>query len=187
MSVLRSHQPDSEPKAKPRPKGRLYAVTPETEVIALRRAGAAKAPGFRDRSPEAVSEHGSDVSRTSATQANPPRSMSMLPLFAAAFAVRFGGAAAASECPKHIADTQALIDRVNANMESDEDRMPRDMAGLAFALLDDARMLLGAARRNHGELQRPYDHARAFAKADAALGHARAAEILHSRYARQRG
>lgn len=175
MFVLRSHQPDAEPKSNPKPKpklkGRLYAVTPETEVLARRRAA------------ETVPECGSDVARTSATQANPPRSISMLPLFAAAFAVRFGGAAAASECPKHIADTQALIDRISADMEADEDRMPGDMAGLAYALLDDARMLLAAARCNHEAPHRPYDHARAFAKADAALGHARAAQILHSRYA----
>jgi hypothetical protein len=187
MFVLRSHQPDAEPRSKPKPKpkpnGRLYAVTPETESHARRRAGAAKASGRFGRPPDAVPECGSDVARTSATQANPPRSMSMLPLFAAAFAVRFGGAAAASECPKHIADTQALIDRISADMDCDEDRMPGDMAGLAYALLDDARMLLAAARCNHEAPHRPYDHARAFAKADAALGHARAAQILHSRYA----
>jgi hypothetical protein len=187
MSVLQSHQPDTEPKAKPKPKpkGRLYAVTPETEVLARRRAGAAEALAHRGSPPETVSECGSDVARTSATQANPSRSTTMLPIFAAAFAVRFGGAAAASECPKHIADTQELIDRISADMEADEDRMPGDMAGLAYALLDDARMLLGAARRNHEEPHRPYDHARAFAKADAALGHARAAQILHSRCAQQ--
>jgi len=191
MFVLRSHQQDAEPKskpkskAKPKPKGRLYAVTPETEALARRRAGAAEALARRGSPPETVSECGSDVTRTSATQANPSRSISMLPLFAAAFAVRFGGAAAASECPKHIADTQALIDRISADMDCDEDRMPDDMAGLAYALLDDARMLLAAARRNHEAPHRPYDHARAFAKADAALGHARAAQILHSRCAQQ--
>ena len=181
MSVLQTQQPaqqpDTEPKAKakpkpkPKPKGRLYAVTPETEALARRRARAA----------EAMSERGSDAARTSATQANPSRSISMLPLFAAAFAVRFGGVAAASECPKHIADTQALIDRVSGNMESDEDRMLDDMVELVYALLDDARMLLSAARLNHEDPQGPYDHARAFAKADAALGYARAAEVLQTR------
>lgn len=184
MPVLRSHKPDTEPK--PKPNGRLYAVTPEMENLARRRAGAIEVSGRRGRRPEAVSDCDSDVARTSTTQANPSSSISMLPLFAAAFAVRFGGAAAAFECPKHIADTQALIDRVSANMESDEDRMPDDMVELVYALLDDARMLLSAARRNHEEPQGPYDHARAFAKADAALGHSRAAEILHSRSAQQR-
>ena len=180
MSVVRSRKPDTEPK----PNGRLYAVTPETESLARRRAGAAS--GHRGRRPEAVSDCDSDVARTSTKQATPSRNMSILPLFAAAFAVRFGGAAAATECPKHIADTQASIDRVSDDMESDEDRMPNDMVELVYALLDDARMLLGAARRNHEEPQGPYDHARAFAKADAAFGHARAAKILHSRCAQQR-
>jgi len=184
MSVLRSHKPDTEPK--PKPNGRLYSVTPETESLARARAAPGEASGRRGRRPEAVSDCDSDVARTSTTQANPSSSISMLPLFAAAFAVRFGGATAAIECPKHIADTQALIDRVSANMESDEDRMPDDMVELVYALLDDARMLLSAARRNHEEPQGPYDHARAFAKADAALGHSRAAEILHSRSAQQR-
>jgi hypothetical protein len=110
----------------------------------------------------------------------------MLPLFAAAFAVRFGGAAAAIECPKHITDTQASIDRVSDGMECDEDRMPNDMVELIYALLDDARMLLAAARCNHEYPQGPYDHARAFAKADVALGYARAAKIMHSRCAQQR-
>lgn len=184
MFVLRSHQPDTEPM--PQSSGRLYAITPETEGLARRRLDASEVWGRCDGRLEAVPNCDSNIARTSTMQPSPSRNMSMLPLFAAAFAVRFGGAAAASECPRHIADTQALIDRVNADMECDEDRMPQDMVGLAYALLDDARMLLGAARRNHEEPHRPYDHARAFAKADAALGHARAAEILHSRYAPQR-
>lgn len=104
-----------------------------------------------------------------------------MPLFAAAFAVRFGGAQAASACPKHFADVQALIDRVSAGVDRARERLPRDRAELVHALLDDARMLLDAARRNHEQPGGPYDHARAFAKADAALGHARAAQIVSSR------
>ena len=184
MSVPQSQKPDTEPKRKP--NGRLYAVTPETESIALRSVGADNASGHRGRRPEAVSDCDGDVACTSTNLANPTRNVSMLPHFAAAFAVRFGGVAAATECPKHIADTQACIDRISTNMVSDEDRMPGDMVELVYALLDDARMFLGAARRNHEEPQGAYDHARAFAKADAALGHSRAAEILHSRFARPR-
>ena len=151
MSVLRSHKPDTEPK--PKPDGRLYAVTPETESLARARAAPGEASGRRGRRPEAVSDCDSDVARTSTKQATPSRNTLMLPLFAAAFAVRFGGAAAAIECPKHITDTQASIDRVSEDMECDVGQMPNDMVELVYALLDDARMLLGVARRNH-EYQR---------------------------------
>ncbi len=106
-----------------------------------------------------------------------------MPLFATAFAVRFGGPRAALECPKHLADVQGVIDRVSARLDATRSRMPRERAELVEALLDDARMLQEAARRNHERPIGPYDHARAFAKADAALGHARAAEILQSRCA----
>jgi hypothetical protein len=109
------------------------------------------------------------------------RNVPVLPIFASAFAVRFGGAAAALECPKHIADTKALIDRVSANMGRAAEHLPKEVAALANDLIDDARMLLAAARQNHETPQGPYDHARAFAKADAALGHARAAEALQTR------
>ncbi len=100
MSVLRSHQPDTEPKSKP--NGRLYAITPETESLARRRAGASEVSGRCGWQPEAVSKCDSNIARTSTMQANPSRNMSVLPLFAAAFAVRFGGATATFECPKHI-------------------------------------------------------------------------------------
>lgn len=110
-----------------------------------------------------------------------PRGFMQMPLFAAAFAVRFGGATAATECPKHFADVQSLIDRVSAGVDRVRDRLPWDRAELVHALLDDARMLLDAARRNHEQPGGAYDHARAYAKADAALGHARAAQIVYSR------
>lgn len=60
-----------------------------------------------------------------------------------------------------------------------------DSLELVHALLDDARMLLDAARRNHEQPIGLYDHARAYAKADAALGHARAAQIVYARGTRE--
>ncbi len=108
-----------------------------------------------------------------------------MPLFAAAFAVRFGGAQAAFACPKHFADVQALIDRVSTGLDRARDRLPFDSVELVYALLDDARMLLDAARRNHEQPIGRYDHARAYAKADAALGHARAAQIVYARGTRE--
>ena len=150
-------------KPAPKPARRLVAVTPENEdVVRLPSASPALRRQGRVRSPAA------------------------LPLYAAAFPVRFGGAAAASECPKHIADTQALIDRVQDKVDRQDYRMDRDAAGLVRDLLDDARMLLSAARDNHENPRSAHDHARAFAKIDTALGHARAAEVIQSRYSQAR-
>lgn len=53
---------------------------------------------------------------------------------------------------------------------------------LFHALLDDANMLLSGAQHNHEKPQVAYDRARAIAKADAALGYARAADMLHFKY-----
>lgn len=108
-----------------------------------------------------------------------------IPILAAAFAVAFGGAASAFECPAHFEDAQAMIDKVTADMEGMADQMPKEEMALVHALLDDAKMLLEAGRHNHEKPQGPYDHARAISKADAALGHARAADILHFHYMQQ--
>lgn len=159
MFVLRNEPKKAARKAAPR----LVAVTPENEdIVRLPSASPALRRSGRARNPAA------------------------LPLYAAAFPVRFGGTAAASECPKHIADTQAMIDRVQDKVDRQEYRMDRDAAGLVRDLLDDARMFLAAARDNHENPRSAHDHARAFAKADAALGHARAAEVIQSRYSQAR-
>ncbi len=50
---------------------------------------------------------------------------------------------------------------------------------LVHALLDDAKGMLAGAKHNHAKPQSDYDHARAIAKADAALGYATAADIFH--------
>lgn len=105
-----------------------------------------------------------------------------LPILAGVLAVALAGPALAFECPKHFADAQAVIDKVTADMQGMEDQMPQEEMALVHALLDDAKMLLEAGRHNHEKPQGPYDHARAIAKADAALGHARAADILHFHY-----
>lgn len=89
-------------------------------------------------------------------------------------------AAAAFECPKHIADAQAMIEKVAGDMGSDMSKqMVKEDMALVHALLDDAKMLLAGAEHNHEKPQGTYDHARSIAKADAALGAARAADILH--------
>jgi len=106
-----------------------------------------------------------------------------LPILAAAFTVAFGGAASAFECPGHFAEAQALIDKVTADMGGEMSKqMPKERMGLVHALLDDAKTRLNSAVHNHEKPQGVYDHARAIAKADAALGYARAADILHFKY-----
>lgn len=101
---------------------------------------------------------------------------------AAAFATTLftGSSAIAFECPKHFAEAQALIDKVMADMKGM--KMPKDQHALVHALLDDAKTRLGGAKHNHEKPQGVYDHARAIAKADAALGYARAADMLHFHY-----
>ena len=105
-----------------------------------------------------------------------------LQVFAAVFTVAFGGAAFAFECPAHFAEAQAMIDKVTADMKGMSGSMPKERMALVHALLDDAKMYLGSGIHNHEKPQGVYDHARAIAKADAALGHARAADLLHFKY-----
>ncbi|MFQ5566494.1 MAG: hypothetical protein ACE5EU_09045 [Paracoccaceae bacterium] len=108
-----------------------------------------------------------------------------LTVLAAAFTVAFGGTAAAFECPAHFAEAQAMIDKVTADMKGMGTAMPAEKMALVHALLDDAKMYLAAGIHNHEKPQGAYDHARAIAKADAALGYARAADMLHFKYMQQ--
>jgi hypothetical protein len=103
-------------------------------------------------------------------------------LLAASAAVLFmqtPWSAQAFECPKHFAAAQAAIDKVADDLKADIPwNRPEDKA-LVHALLDDAKMLLTGGKHNHEKPQGAYDHARAIAKADAALGYAKAADIFH--------
>ncbi len=87
--------------------------------------------------------------------------------------------AQAFDCPKHFAATQAAIDKVTADMKSMKGKTSKEDHALVHALLDDAKMILAGAKHNHEKPQGAYDHARAIAKADAALGSATAADIFH--------
>ena len=87
--------------------------------------------------------------------------------------------AQAFESPKHFAAAQAAIDKVASDLKADIPwKRPEDKA-LVHALLDDAKSRLASAKHNHKKPQGAYDHARAIAKADAALGYAKAADIFH--------
>ena len=90
------------------------------------------------------------------------------------------GAAQAFECPKHFTAAQAAIDKVAGDMGGDMSKqMPKEQMALVHALLDEAKMILAGAKHNHEKPQGMYDHARAIAKADTALGYATASDILH--------
>ena len=90
------------------------------------------------------------------------------------------GAAQAFECPKHFAAAQAAIDKVLGDMGGDMSKqMPKEQMALVHSFIDDAKMILAGAKHNHEKPQGMYDHARAIAKADTALGYATASDILH--------
>jgi len=90
------------------------------------------------------------------------------------------GAAQAFECPKHFAAAQAAIDKVSEGMKGEmSKKMAKEDMALVHALLDDAKTRLTSAKHNHEKPQGKFDHARALAKADAALGYAVAADIYH--------
>ena len=106
--------------------------------------------------------------------------MNKLKLIVAFIALIVVSSANAFECPKHFKAAQAAIDKVIGDMKGDmSKKMPKADMALVHALLDDAKMRLASARHNHEKPQGKYDHARALAKADAALGYANAADMFH--------
>ncbi len=106
--------------------------------------------------------------------------MNKLKLIVAFIALIVVSSANAFECPKHFKAAQAAIDKVLGDMKGDmSKKMPKQEMALVHALLDDAKMRLASARHNHEKPQGKYDHARALAKADAALGYAVAADKFH--------
>ncbi len=103
----------------------------------------------------------------------------LLAASAAALVMQSPWSAQAFECPKHFAAAQAAIDKVAADMRADTPWKRTEDKALVHTLLDDAKMLLAGGKHNHEKPQGAYDHARAIAKADAALGYAKAADIFH--------
>ncbi len=83
-------------------------------------------------------------------------------------------------CPKALGAAQARIDKVKGDMKGDMSmKMPKADMVMVHGLLDDAKMLLAGAKHNHEKPQGRIDHARAIAKAESALGYAKASDILH--------
>ncbi|HXJ83924.1 MAG TPA: hypothetical protein VMS64_35220 [Candidatus Methylomirabilis sp.] len=85
------------------------------------------------------------------------------------------------ECGPQIQKAQAAIDKVTDDMKG-MDMMPKDQLLQVRTLLDDARMYLDGARRNCDRPEADYDKARAIGKAEAALGYATAADMLHFQF-----
>ena len=93
------------------------------------------------------------------------------------------GTAQAFECPKHFAAAEDAIDAANDAMIG----LKTDLHMIrGHMLLDDAKMLLGAAKHNHEKPQNEFDHARAISKADAAKGSAVAALIYYKKLGTKR-
>lgn len=85
----------------------------------------------------------------------------------------------AFNCPGDFTEAEAAIAKAKSAM----DAIPGgEKKGLVHTLIDDAKMLLHSAKHNHDKpAAGGYDHARAIAKARAAIGYAQAAEILASK------
>ena len=106
--------------------------------------------------------------------------MNKFTLIVAFIALTAVSSANAFECPKHCKAAQAGIDKVIGDMKGDKSKkMSKEDMAVVHALLDDAKMRLASARHNHEKPQGKYDHARALAKADAALGYANASDMFH--------
>ncbi len=103
----------------------------------------------------------------------------LLAASAAVLVMQTPWSAQAFECPKHFAAAQAAIDKVAADMQADIPWQEPVDKELVLLLLDDARMLLGGGKYNHENSRESYGHARAIAKADSALAHAKAADLFH--------
>lgn len=85
----------------------------------------------------------------------------------------------AFQCPADFKAAEGAIASATTAMKAMSDKTKM---GLVHTLLDDAKMLLNSGKHHH---EKPaagaYDHARAVAKAQAAAGYAKAAEILASK------
>ena len=94
---------------------------------------------------------------------------------AVVLAFGFASTAIAFECPARFKDAKAAIAKATAAMK--QMSMGRNMQ-LVHTFIDDAKMLLTSGIHNHKKPQGAYDHARAVAKAKAAIGYAYAAEVM---------
>ena len=90
-----------------------------------------------------------------------------------------GSQAQAFECPMHFQEADAAIAKATEAMKA----MPEGSDhGLVHTLIDDAKSWLTSAKHNHeNPAAGAYDHARAIAKARAAIGYAESAQMMTTR------
>ncbi len=93
--------------------------------------------------------------------------------------VTFGSGAWAFNCPVDFQAADEAIASATAAMKAMSDK---EKMGLVHTVLDDAKMLLTSGKHNHAKPEAgALDHARAIAKARAAVGYAQAAEMMAKR------
>lgn len=91
----------------------------------------------------------------------------------------FSSNAWAFQCPVDFKAADQAIENATAAMEgmAAKDKMP-----LVHTLIDDAKMMLASSKHNHAKpAAGALDHARAIAKARAAVGYAEAAMMMAKR------
>lgn len=99
--------------------------------------------------------------------------------------LQFSPTAQAFECPKHIAEAQAAIEKATASTMGMESRMSIEGVTMVQSHIAHAKMTLAEAKFHHENPEGPRHHAHAIMRANAARGHALAAVSLHSALMKQ--
>ena len=99
--------------------------------------------------------------------------------FIAGAMLAFSSPAWAFQCPTDFEAADAAIAGAMTAMKAMSDK---NQMGLTHTLIDDAKMMLASAKHNHKKpAAGALDHARAIAKARAAMGYAQAATMMAQR------
>ncbi len=109
----------------------------------------------------------------------------MLAVAVATLLLQFSPTAQAFECPKHIAEAQAAIEKVTASTMGMESKMSIEGVTMVQSHIAHAKMTLAEAKFHHENPEGLLHHAHAIMRANAARGHALAAVSLHSALMKQ--
>ena len=106
----------------------------------------------------------------------------ILAVAVAALLLQFSSTAQAFECPKHIAEAQAAIEKAIASVMGMESKMSKEGITMVQSHIVHAKMTLAEAKFHHENkaLEGLRHHAHAIMRANEARGHALAAVGLHS-------
>ena len=97
-------------------------------------------------------------------------------------AMAHGATAAAIDCASPVAEAQKSIDKVNGDLQGMDKTMAKNEMSQIRGLVAAAERLVKGARQDCAKTESAYDQARGVARADAADGYAKAADMLHFRY-----